>query len=115
MLVHYVVPTMMIADFLFLAAPRRLTPFAPLWWTLFPIAYFAFAMVHGLSGRPVWSGAGTSYTYFFIDPASAGFTGDPQGFAGVLLWALIISVAYIAAGYVMFAVFALVRRFRKAA
>ena len=35
---------------------------------------------------------------FFIDPASAGFTGDPQGFAGVMLWVLIISVAYIAAG-----------------
>ena len=61
LLVHYIVPTMMIVDFLVLAARHSLSRLAPVWWAVFPLAYFGFAMIHGATGRPVYAGASTSY------------------------------------------------------
>ena len=109
LLVHYVVPTMMIIDFLILADRRPLSRLAPVWWAVFPLAYFGFAMIHGATGRPVYQGAATSYPYFFIDPNGPGFFANPQGFLGVILYAVVICVVYIAAGYVMRAVYLLIR------
>lgn len=112
LLVHYVVPLMMIVDFLLLSGRQRLSRAAPLCWTLFPLAYLSFAMIHGLSGRPVWEGATTSYTYFFLDPGAAGLTGDPQGFGGVAVYVLLISGAYILSGYAMRGLYLLAHKSR---
>lgn len=109
LLVHYVVPTMMIVDFLILAPRQHLSRNAPLYWAIFPLAYFGFAMLHGATGRPVYEGATTSYPYFFIDPEGPGLLANPQGFGGVILYAVVICAIYIAAGYVMRAVYLLIR------
>lgn len=114
LLVHYIVPTMMIVDFLFLSDAKPLSRLAPVIWALFPLAYLVFALIHGASGRPIYAGASTSYPYFFIDPGAPGLTGNPQGFGGVALYVLLISLAYVAAGYAMRSVCLLAHR-RKAA
>lgn len=101
LLVHYVVPTMMIDDFLVLSDRQPLSSLAPVWWAVFPLAYFGFAMIHGATGRPVYEGATTSYPYFFIDPKGPGLFANPQGFGGVIIYALVICALYIAAGYVI--------------
>lgn len=101
LLVHYIVPTMMIVDFLFLSKTQPLSRLAPVWWAIFPLAYFGFAMIHGATGRPVYEGASTSYPYFFIDPNGPGLLANPQGFGGVIIYAAVICTVYIAAGYVM--------------
>ena len=109
LLVHYVVPTMMIVDFLILTPRQYLRRFAPLCWAIFPLAYFGFAMIHGATGRPIYKGATTSYPYFFIDPKGPGLLANPQGFGGVILYAIVICAVYIAAGYAMRAVYLLIR------
>lgn len=110
LLVHYIVPTMMIADFLVIAGRQKLSRLAPVWWAAFPLAYFGFAMLHGATGRPIMEGAATAYPYFFIDPAAPGLFASHQGFGGVILNAAVICLVYIAAGYVMRAVYLLLRR-----
>lgn len=109
LLVHYIVPTMMIADFLILTPRQHLSRYAPLCWAIFPLAYFGFAMIHGATGRPIYEGATTSYPYFFIDPKGPGLIANPQGFGGVIIYALVICAVYVAAGYVMRAVYLLIR------
>lgn len=109
LLVHYVVPTMMIVDFLILTPRQHLSRYAPLYWAIFPLAYFGFAMIHGATGRPIYEGATTSYPYFFIDPKGPGLIANPQGFGGVILYALVICAVYIAAGYVMRTAYLLIR------
>ena len=113
LLVHYVVPTMMIIDFLLLSDAQPLGRLAPVWWAAFPLAYFGFAMIHGATGRPVHEGAATSYPYFFIDPKGPGLLANPQGFGGVILYAAVICAIYIAAGYAMRGIYLLAHR-RKA-
>lgn len=109
LLVHYIVPAMMIVDFLVLAPRQRLSRNAPLCWAVFPLLYFGFAMIHGATGRPIYEGAATSYPYFFIDPKCPGLLANPQGFGGVILYALVICAIYIAAGYLMRAAYLLIR------
>ena len=114
LLVHYVVPTMMIADFLSLSDRQPLSRLAPVWWAAFPLAYFVFAMIHGATGRPIYAGAATSYPYFFIDPNGPGFFANPQGFGGVILYALVICAVYSAAGYLMRGAYLLLHRRKNA-
>ena len=106
-LLHYLCPTLMILDFLFLADRQRLKLSAPWVWTAFPILYLVFVFIRGATGIPIAPGGGSAYPYFFLDPGAAGLTGNPQGFGGVAIWVIILYTAYVAAGYVMRALYLL--------
>ena len=101
LLLHYVCPTLMILDLLFLAQRQALRLSAPWVWAVFPVLYLIFVFIRGATGIPIAPGGGSAYPYFFLDPGEAGFTGNPQGFGGVAIWVAILFAAYVAAGYLM--------------
>ena len=100
-LLHYVCPTLMILDLLFLAERQPLKASAPWVWAIFPVVYLVFVFLRGATGIPIAPSGGSAYPYFFLDPGAAGFTGNPQGFVGVAIWVVLLFSAYVLAGYVM--------------
>jgi len=83
-LLHRVSPVLAAFWWLVFAPHGRLRWRAAWWWALYPLAYFAYAIVRGrIDGR---------YPYPFIDVATIGL-------AQTLLNAIAIAVAFIVAGY----------------
>jgi hypothetical protein len=82
-LMHKVAPVGVSLYWLAFAPHGRLRWKAPLWWSLYPIAYFAYAIARGaIDGR---------YPYPFMDVGKIGL-------GATLLNAAIIAAAFIAAG-----------------
>lgn len=83
---HYIVPALVVIYSLMALrrAPLRWT--SPLWWSLYPIGYFAYVLVRGaLMGR---------YPYHFIDVSQLGY-------ALVLRNALVLLAAFMGLSYVL--------------
>ncbi|MBO1269748.1 Pr6Pr family membrane protein [Arthrobacter cavernae] len=79
--VHYVIPVVMVVDWLF-QPPRATLTLKHLWyWLLYPIAYLVYSLVRGTFVN--W------YPYWFIDPARAG------GWGGVVVFAVSIAVGFV--------------------
>ena len=80
---------------------------------VFPLGYITFVLIHAAclnfdSGIINFAGSGPHiYPYFFLNV-------DKVGVDGALMWVLILAVAFIAIGYIMFAIDALVLRKKKA-
>lgn len=87
-LLHKVTPLMVPLWWLVFAPKGRLAARDPLWWTLAPLAYFTYVLVRG--------GIDGKYAYPFIDVAKLGWP-------PVLVTAVLIAVAFIAAGYLLLA------------
>jgi hypothetical protein len=82
-LMHKVAPVAMTLYWLAFAPHGRLRWSAPLWWSLYPIAYFAYALGRGaIDGR---------YPYPFMDAGKIGL-------GHTLLNAAVIAAAFIIAG-----------------
>lgn len=112
-LLHYVCPTLMIADLLLLAQRQPLKASAPWFWAIFPVVYLVFVFLRGATGIPISPDGGSAYPYFFLDPGAAGITGNPQGFGGVAIWVVALFTAYVLAGYAMRALYLLAGRLLK--
>ena len=82
-LMHKVAPVAVTLYWLAFAPHRRLRWTAPLWWSLYPIAYFAYAL-----GRGAIDG---HYPYPFMDVGKIGL-------GATLLNAAVIAAAFIVAG-----------------
>ena len=68
----------------------------PLYWSLFPLSYFAFALLNGLVLKLSIPGAKDSpFAYFFINV-------NKFGWNKVMINVLVISAGYIAVGYLLF-------------
>ncbi|HVI05942.1 MAG TPA: Pr6Pr family membrane protein [Sphingomicrobium sp.] len=64
-LLHKASPVLMVLWWLFYAPRAQLKWSAPLWWTLYPLAYFAYALVRGSVDH--------LYPYPFMDPGKLGW------------------------------------------
>ena len=85
-LLHKVSPAATALWWLFFAPRARLRSSAPLWWSIYPIAYFAYAIARGeIDGR---------YPYPFIDLARLGWLQTALNAGGIAL-------AFILAGFVL--------------
>jgi hypothetical protein len=83
-LLHYASPIAMAAYWLAFTPHGRLRWTAPLWWVLFPLTYFIYAIARGeIDGR---------YPYPFMDVTKLGL-------ARALLNGVAIAAAFIAAGF----------------
>lgn len=82
-LLHQVVPLLMPLWWLAFAPKGRLGWHDPWWWSLFPLAYLAYALARGA--------AEGNYAYPFIDVAR-------NGLATTLLNALLIALGFLVAG-----------------
>lgn len=85
-LLHVVTPILVPLFWLLFAPKGRLRRIDPLWWTLLPVLYFAYALT-----RAAWEGV---YAYPFMNVASLGWL-------SVALTALVMAAGFVATGFVM--------------
>ena len=85
-LLHKVTPLLVPAWWLAFAPKGRLGPRDPLLWALYPLVYFTYALTRG--------GIDGKYAYSFIDVAK-------HGWPPVLLTAILIALAFVAAGFAL--------------
>jgi hypothetical protein len=90
---HYVVPLMVIADWLLFDQKRSFKVSDPLKWTVIPLAYLVFALVRAQFVTSSLSGS--RYPYFFIDL-------DKYSVLTVATNVIMIAFGYIALGYVIY-------------
>ncbi|MEU2954064.1 Pr6Pr family membrane protein [Streptomyces xanthochromogenes] len=83
-LLHTVTPLAAALDWLLLTRPGGLRPRHAAQWLLYPLAYFAFALIRGALLSP---GTTARYPYPFLDVAQ-------HGYAGVLTNAVVFGLAF---------------------
>jgi hypothetical protein len=96
-LIHIITPCLVIADWFMFAPKGRLRWFEPLYWIIPPWTYLLWAFTWPLLGGNF--GEGRRYPYPFADPTQANAAGVPQGWDGVAVQILILTVALDAFGF----------------
>ena len=86
-LLHKVSPVAMTIWWLLFAPRARLKYSAPLWWALYPLAYFAYAVARGLSGD--------KYPYPFMDVGKLGWTQTMINAGGIAMAFIIAGLALV--------------------
>jgi hypothetical protein len=88
--VHYVMPVAVVADWLYAPPASRLTLRQTGYWLIYPLLFLIYTLVRGAIVN--W------YPYPFLNPAKAG------GYGGVTLYAIAIFVAFLIVGWLLVAV-----------
>lgn len=84
-LMHYVVPVLVVVYSLFALRRVALRWTAPLWWSVYPVVYFAYVLIRGvIIGR---------YPYHFIDVSQLGYAVTLRN--AIVLWAAFLVLAYL--------------------
>lgn len=97
-LCHYIVPLMFFFDTLFFDRKKSYRWFDPFLWTSFPLLYLAFALLNGLILKwPIPGAVDSPFAYFFINV-------NKYGWAYVGKMVVIIFVAYVVFGYILYAI-----------
>jgi hypothetical protein len=110
---HVLMPILYVVDWV-LFYERKATWKYPLYSAVFPLAYITFVLIHAAclnfdSSIINFAGSGPHiYPYFFLNV-------DKIGVDGALVWVIIIAIAFIALGYVMYGVDKLLLRHRNIA
>lgn len=98
---HVILPVMYIADWFLFYERKQCKWHYPLASASFPLAYAIFLLIHATIlgfDSSILTPTGTGiliYPYFFINL-------ETQGIPGVLMWIAILSVAFIAMGYLFY-------------
>ena len=106
---HVVLPILYIADWFLFYERKQSKWYYPIASTAFPVAYVVGlliqAIILGFDSSILVPGSTTPliYPYFFVNL-------DTQGVGGVLLWILILMVAFVAVGYGFYGLDRLERR-----
>ncbi|MGH9464755.1 MAG: Pr6Pr family membrane protein [Thermoanaerobaculia bacterium] len=79
---HYLMPIVMVLDWLFQPPKARLAPRHVWFWLIYPVTYLVYSLIRGAIGG--W------YPYWFIDPNKA-----PGGWGGVTLYVVAITVGFL--------------------
>ncbi len=80
--VHYLMPVVMVLDWLIQPPKAKLVPKRIWFWVIYPIAYLAYSLLHGAFTN--W------YPYWFIDPNKS-----PGGWTGVAVHSAAITVGFL--------------------
>jgi hypothetical protein len=89
LLVHYVVPLMMLLDFVLFDCPIALKKTTPLKWIAIPGIYWVYTVIYALlGGRYVIGESVSRYPYFFMDFEELGF------------WMAVGLISVVAMGYI---------------
>lgn len=97
---HVILPIMYIADWFLFYERKKCTWIYPIASISFPLAYAIFLLIHAAIlgfDTAILTPTGTTliYPYFFVNLAT-------QGVGGVLMWIGILSVAFVAIGFIFF-------------
>jgi hypothetical protein len=79
---HYLMPIVMVLDWLFQPPRTTLVPRHVWYWIIYPVAYLIYSLIRGAFTN--W------YPYWFIDPAKS-----PGGWTGVILYSAAITLAFL--------------------
>lgn len=93
-LVHYFTPIMTILDWLLFDEKNKYRWYDPILWLILPLTYFVFAVIRAQVGG-VLPAIGSRYPYFFMDI-------DALGLPAVLLNVLVLVLAFLLLGYVIY-------------
>ena len=96
LLLHYIVPSLTIFDWLIFDEKGLMKKTYPLIWTIPPIVYIAYAMIAARIGDGIGA-MGSRYPYPFLDV-------DALGVRNVALIIIALSILYIGMGYIYFAI-----------
>lgn len=89
---HYVVPILVLVDWLIFDKGKIYKWSDPLLWTIAPLSYLAFSLIKGyVLNVPIPDSKHSPYPYFFLNV-------NQYGWAGVGKYVLMISLAYIVLG-----------------
>lgn len=92
-LVHYITPLMVFADYLLFDRKGRFRALDPLIWSLLPLSYLSYVFVYvSLGGR--FGAKGSRAPYFFLDI-------DTLGQGGVVRWVLMIVAVFLALAWLL--------------
>ncbi|WP_303973901.1 Pr6Pr family membrane protein [Streptococcus merionis] len=93
---HYLVPALMFLDTLIFDQQGQYKIFDPIIWALTPLVYCIFALFNGLVTKiPIPDAKDSPFPYFFINVTK-------YGWGYVLRWVVVICVAYIIGGYLLY-------------
>lgn len=92
---HYVMPIMVLLDFIVFAGKKKLKLYQPLLWSGVPIVYLIFVFVRAAVGNAFETGYGMSrYPYYFLDV-------DALGGKMVAVWIVAVLLFYVVLGYLI--------------
>ena len=103
LLAHVVLPIMYIADWFLFYERKNVKWYYPIASIGFPLAYVIFLLIQAIilkfDSSILITGTTTPliYPYFFVNL-------DTQGVGGVLMWILILLVAFVAVGYIFYGI-----------
>ncbi len=109
---HVVLPVMYIADWFLFYERRRCKWYYPIVSAAFPLAYAIFLFIHAAILKfdsSILTPTGTGvliYPYFFVNL-------ETQGPTGVLMWIVILAVAFVAVGFALFGLDNLSKKIKK--
>ena len=86
--VHYLMPVVMVFDWLIQPPKAKLIPKHIWYWIIFPVAYLIYSLIHGAFTN--W------YPYWFIDPSKS-----PGGWAGVVLYSVAITLGFLLVSFAL--------------
>ena len=86
--VHYLMPVVMVLDWLIQPPKATLAPSHIWYWVIYPIAYLIYSLIHGAATN--W------YPYWFIDPGKS-----PGGWIGVTLYSAAITVGFLLVSFAL--------------
>ena len=94
-MLHYVMPCMVILDFILFDQHNQIKWYHPIEWLSVPIIYVIFVFIRAQIGQPFNTGYGLSlYPYLFLDV-------DVLGIVSVCKWIMGILVFYLLIGYLI--------------
>jgi hypothetical protein len=82
LVLHYVMPAVIVLDWVLAPPLRRIAFTRGLTWLAFPLAYVGYSLIRGHSRH--W------YPYPFLDPGPRGYTGVLQSSVGIALTAAVL-------------------------
>ena len=96
MLCHYITPLYFFFDTLWVDRQRQYQLLDPLRWTALPLLYMAFALLNGLVLKwPIPDAKDSPFAYYFLNV-------HKYGWSYVLTHAVVIFLAYLLAGYLLY-------------
>ena len=98
MLCHYIVPIMFVLDTLLFDERGEYRKSEPFYWTSVPLIYMVVSLFNGIVTRiPVPDAKDSPFPYFFVNV-------DKYGWGFVAIHCLVIFLAYLAVGYLLFGI-----------
>ena len=95
LILHYIVPIMVIFDWILFDPKQIFRRTDPLYWLSIPILYAVFSLIRAEIGGML-PGRSTRYPYFFLDI-------DEIGWSGVLTYVALFALVFAILGYVIWA------------